>query len=140
MRRSILAALAAGSLTALGGAAHAQHYNTVHDPQCDGVQGEGDAGVRACYQRLADQTNLRRQEVYRSIVAVVEPAEAARLANVEALWMQYREAACQTEHDLFDGGTAGLSALPTCRLALTREHIRDLQDGYQWLVDKKAGR
>ena len=64
------------------------------------------------------------------------PDHAEGIARAERIWISYRDAFCASEHDLFDGGTGGLSAEPTCRVSLTRQHIGQLKDAFWWRVEK----
>ena len=139
VRRLLVAAALAALASSPGQQAAAQHYNVVHDKGCDGVEGAGDAGVRACYWRLSNATDTAEQTLYARILRVVSASNATALKGQEQQWSRYRSAFCSAEHGLFDGGTAGLSAEPTCRLALTREHVADLQDGFGWLLAKFGG-
>ena len=120
-------------------AADAQHYNTAQVAGCEAVTGGGDAGIRNCYLEELATAERERQQLYGRILNVLRPKDTDNLARAERDWVVYRDAFCSAEHDLFDGGTVGLSATPTCRLSLTRNHVADLRNGFLFLVDKAGG-
>jgi uncharacterized protein YecT (DUF1311 family) len=48
----------------------------------------------------------------------------------QRLWIQYRDANCTAERDLYDGGTAASPAYLACLEAMTRARTRELAVTY----------
>jgi hypothetical protein len=60
--------------------------------------------------------------------------QAAEFDGLEATWKPYSEAVCTATFHQFGGGTAGPAAEGECRLRMTRQHMRDLDQVYFGLL------
>ena len=69
-------------------------------------------------------------EVYRAIRGKLDGADAHRLVAAQRLWIQYRDANCTAERELYTGGTAAGPAYLACLEAMTRARTRDLRITY----------
>lgn len=117
----------------LASPALAQHYNAAN-ALCKQA-GSGVDQVN-CLTMAAQRPDKELDIVYDQILTVLERSRKTQLQKAQQAWLHYRDKTCDAEHDLFEGGTAGLAVLPACREALTRHRISDLRDGYWWLVEK----
>ncbi|KXV51633.1 hypothetical protein AD936_09365 [Gluconobacter japonicus] len=120
----------------LASPALAQHYSATNAPCKRAGSGVDQTN---CLTVAAQRADKELGVVYDQILTVLEgPRKTSRtpLQEAQQAWLHYRDKTCKAEHDLFEGGTAGLAALPACREALTRQRIAALRDGYWWLVEK----
>ncbi|KXV27545.1 lysozyme inhibitor LprI family protein [Gluconobacter japonicus] len=115
----------------------AQHYNAANAPCKQAGSGVDQTN---CLTVAAQRADKELDVVYDQILTVLKSSRKTQLQKAQQAWFYYRDETCEAEHDLFEGGTAGLAALPACREALTRHRISDLRDGYWWLVEKFGAR
>lgn len=52
---------------------------------------------------------------------------ARRLPSPSGLWLKYRDATCEAERGLYEGGSASFAVFPACLEAQTRQRMVDLQ-------------
>lgn len=115
----------------------AQHYNAANAPCKQAGSGVDQTN---CLTVAAQRADKELDAVYNRILTVLEDSRKAQLQEAQQAWLHYRDKTCKAEHDLFEGGTAELAALPACREALARHRISDLRDGYWWLAEKFGAR
>jgi uncharacterized protein YecT (DUF1311 family) len=60
----------------------------------------------------------------------LKTADAERLRKAQRAWIAYRDAHCNAEFELWEGGTGGHIALPQCRLTLTKARTAEIQETY----------
>lgn len=116
--------------------AKAQHMNAIEAP-CKAV-GSG-AVQAACLNAAAKKVDGELHKAYERIRSVLDGRERLQLESSQRAWLHYRDQFCNSEYDLYGGGTAGLSAHPACLEALTRHHLIDLKNAYWWIVEKFDG-
>jgi uncharacterized protein YecT (DUF1311 family) len=107
--------------------AFAQHMNE-KDAPCQGV-GSG-ADMAQCMYSAFQKADRELNNTYRQIFPKIEPAQQAELRTAQRLWVQFRDADCKAEYDLFGGGSGGPTAKSTCLEAVTRQRIEDLKAAY----------
>ncbi len=113
----------------------AQHMNEKDSP-CAGVTITADL-VR-CLSKARSSADTKLNAMYKTVQETLRSrtGDAQRLRNAERLWLQYRDANCTAERDLYDGGTGGAPAYLACMEAMTRARAKELQVVYGWLVEK----
>jgi uncharacterized protein YecT (DUF1311 family) len=105
------------------------------DAPCQGV-GPG-VEFSNCLFQAAKQRDRELQEVYRQTAHVMSGDELRQLAKAQKLWMSYRKTVCDAEYAGYGVGTGGPPTHSACLEALTRARIKDLRDGFGWLVEKR---
>ena len=83
-----------------------------------------------CLVKAKDLSDKKLNSLYRDIRKRLDANDVERLTRVERLWMQYREANCSAERELYEGGTASWPVYLACLEAMTRERIRELEVTY----------
>ena len=92
------------------------------------------AGV--CFNKLLDQANADMQAKYLADQAVVKDQSTfvALLAKSQDAWLAYRSQTCDNlVETYFQQGTMQSVAVTSCKLALTKERVSDLQNLFQSL-------
>jgi uncharacterized protein YecT (DUF1311 family) len=59
-----------------------------------------------CFSKARDSSEMKLTAVYDDLVKKLERRDAESLANVQRLWVEYRDANCSAERDLYEGGSA----------------------------------
>jgi len=68
--------------------------------------------------------------VYNKIRERLDATRVQRLQAAQRLWIQYRDANCSAERDLYAGGTASGPAYLACLEAMTRARTKELEIMY----------
>lgn len=107
--------------------ARAQHMNEKDSPCVNAVQtaelGRGLALAR-------DKADATLDSVYRDLRNRLEGPDAQALIKAQSLWIQYRDANCSAERDLYQGGTASSAVYYACLESMTRARTQELQTTY----------
>jgi uncharacterized protein YecT (DUF1311 family) len=106
---------------------HAQHTNE-KDAPCAGVVVTAD--LSRCLSRARDSADAKLHAAYNQIHDKLETADAQRLTAAERSWIQYRDANCSAERELYAGGTASAPAHLACLEAMTRARTKELEIVY----------
>lgn len=85
----------------------------------------------ACYSAAAKQADKDLNTLYGRILSVLPGKDRTRLQKAERAWIAYRDAACDAEYGLFDGGTGGPPAHLACLGRETRQHSEYLAQAYR---------
>jgi uncharacterized protein YecT (DUF1311 family) len=67
---------------------------------------------------------------------VLDDADQNRLQLAHRSWVQYRQANCEAERGLYDGGSAAPMVYYACLAADTRHRISELKTMYGWILEK----
>jgi uncharacterized protein YecT (DUF1311 family) len=105
----------------------AQHMNEKDSP-CAGVGVTVD--LVNCFAKARDAADAQLNAVYKSVQGKLDAAEVQQLAAAQRLWIQYRDANCDAERDLYGGGTATGPAYLACLEAMTRARTKQLRVTY----------
>src|ERR1700731_1387838 len=81
----------------------AQHMNEKDSPCADVVV---TVDLVNCLAKARDAADAQLNALYKRIQATLDATEVQQLATAERLWIQYRDANCIAERDLYGGGTA----------------------------------
>jgi uncharacterized protein YecT (DUF1311 family) len=68
--------------------------------------------------------------VYKQLRGRLDAADGQRLVAAQRLWIQYRDANCSAERDLYEGGTAASPVHLACLEAMTRARTKELAVTY----------
>jgi uncharacterized protein YecT (DUF1311 family) len=85
----------------------AQHMNQKDSPCANILQ---TAELTGCLAKARDSSDAKLNSLYKSLRKRLDPSDAERLTVAQRLWIQYRDANCSAERELYDGGTASFSA------------------------------
>jgi len=112
--------------------AKAQHMNAAGAP-CQKTSGVTTA-LDNCFARTYKAADDQLNQVYRQIRQVLTPDQQQELLATERLWLQFRDATCRAESDLYKGGDAESPAYSACLEEETRGRTADLKTIYGWVV------
>jgi uncharacterized protein YecT (DUF1311 family) len=83
-----------------------------------------------CLARARDSADMKLNSVYKSVGERLDASDSQRLTAAQRLWVQYRDANCAAERDLYKAGTASSPAYLACLEAMTRARTRELEVTY----------
>jgi uncharacterized protein YecT (DUF1311 family) len=122
----LLAALSAGSRLATV-PARAQHMNEKDSPCANTAVNED---LTECLSKAKDSSDAKLNSVYKNLRDKLDSSDAEHLMATERLWIQYRDANCSAERELYGGGTASFPAYLACIEAMTRARTKELEVTY----------
>lgn len=105
----------------------AQHMNEKDSP-CANVVITAQLGD--CLSEARGKADAELYTVYKQVRSRLRADDAERLTKTQRLWIQYRDANCLAERDLYEGGTAKYPAYFACLESMTRARTRELQVTY----------
>jgi uncharacterized protein YecT (DUF1311 family) len=111
--------------------ARAQHMNSSGAP-CRNVAVT--LAMENCFDKAYRAADSGLNQTYRQISKVLQPDDLERLKAAQRLWVQFRDATCTAESDLYSGGTASAPAYSACLEELTRQRTADLKTTYGWVI------
>ncbi len=125
--------LAVGLWIAVSACCSAQHMNA-KDAPCQGPSTTFDE--TNCFAAALKKSDLRLNGLYRRVQTVVDGDELTKLKEAQRLWIQFRDANCSAEDEMYDGGSAASMVKLACLEAMTRHRTQELQDMYGWRLEK----
>ena len=129
MRAATLSALFASTCII----AQAQHMNA-SDAPCPHAQPE--AGQTACFVTASKQRDKELNDFYQQVIKVLKGDHVSRLQSAQHSWLQFRDATCNAEKAMYEGGSAQPKVYYACLEAETRYRIKDLRNTYGWVIEK----
>jgi uncharacterized protein YecT (DUF1311 family) len=111
--------------------ARAQHMNSASAP-CRNVAVT--QAMENCFDKAYRAADSGLNQMYGQISKVLQPDDLQRLKVAQRLWIQFRDATCTAESDLYIGGTASAPAYSACLEELTRQRVTDLKTTYGWVI------
>jgi uncharacterized protein YecT (DUF1311 family) len=105
----------------------AQHMNEKDSPCSTAVT---TVELRSCFAKARDVADSGLDAVYKEIRARLDGEDATRLNLAQRLWVQYRDANCTAERELYAGGTAAPVVYLACLEAMTRTRTKELLATY----------
>jgi len=111
--------------------ARAQHMNAASAPCKDAVVTQD---IENCFDKAYRAADRDLNQTYGQISKVLKPDELQQLKVAQRLWIQFRDATCTAESDLYLGGTAAGPAYSACREELTRQRVTELKTIYGWVI------
>jgi uncharacterized protein YecT (DUF1311 family) len=111
--------------------ARAQHMNSAGAP-CRNVAVT--LAMENCFDKAYKAADRGLNQTYSQISKVLQPDELEQLKVAQRLWVQFRDATCTAESDLYKGGTASAPAYSACLEELTRQRTADLKTIYGWVI------
>jgi uncharacterized protein YecT (DUF1311 family) len=111
--------------------ARAQHMNSAGAP-CRNVAVT--IAVENCFDKAYKAADSGLNQMYSQISKVLQSDDLQRLKVAQRLWIQFRDATCAAESNLYNGGTASAPAYSACLEELTRQRTADLKTIYGWVI------
>jgi uncharacterized protein YecT (DUF1311 family) len=111
--------------------ARAQHMNSAGAP-CRNVAVT--LAMENCFDKAYKAADSGLNQTYSQISKVLQPDELEQLKVAQRLWIQFRDATCTAESNLYNGGTASAPAYSACLEELTRQRTADLKTIYGWVI------
>ena len=105
----------------------AQHMNEPDSP-CAGPSST--AELVGCLAKAFEASDGKLNSVYQTIRKKLDGEDANRLVETQRIWIKYRDANCEAERALYEGGTAARPAYLGCMEAMTRARTKELQVTY----------
>lgn len=87
--------------------------------------------IANCFAASGKEADADLNRLYGEIMTVLGPSDKQGLQKAERLWVDYREASCSAEKNLWDGGTGGNPAYLACVDDETRHRLDYLQETYR---------
>jgi uncharacterized protein YecT (DUF1311 family) len=87
-----------------------------------------------CFDKAYRAADSELNQMYSQISEVLQPDDLQRLKVVQRLWIQFRDATCTAESNLYNGGTASAPAYSACLEEETRQRTADLKTIYGWVI------
>ena len=115
----------------LDSVAGAQHMNSASAP-CRNVAVT--LAMENCFDKAYRAADSELNQMYSQISKVLQPDDLQRLKVAQRLWIQFRDATCTAESNLYNGGTASAPAYSACLEELTRQRTADLKTIYGWVI------
>jgi uncharacterized protein YecT (DUF1311 family) len=111
--------------------ARAQHMNSAGAP-CRNVAVT--IAMENCFDKAYKAADTELNQMYGQISKVLQSDDLQRLKVAQRLWIQFRDATCAAESNLYNGGTASAPAYSACLEELTRQRTADLKTIYGWVI------
>ena len=86
--------------------------------------------MQDCMDNEWKKSDAELNRVYQESLKKLKPEQAALLKKAQRAWLSYRDAQCDADYKMFAGGTAAPLALTQCRVTLTQERTKTLEDTY----------
>ncbi|MGB8536808.1 MAG: lysozyme inhibitor LprI family protein [Acidobacteriaceae bacterium] len=87
-----------------------------------------------CFDKAYKSADSGLNLMYTRISKVLQPDDLQRLKVAQRLWIQFRDATCTAESNLYNGGTASAPAYSAYLDELTRLRTADLKTIYGWVI------
>jgi len=111
----------------------AQHMNAKDGPCQERASG---AEETACFYAAYNKSDGELNQFYRRVQTVVNGEELTKLKAAQRLWIQFRDANCSAEFELYSGGSAAPMVRLACLDAVTRHRTDELNVMYGWRLEK----
>jgi uncharacterized protein YecT (DUF1311 family) len=102
-------------------AASAQRTVT-REPPCGEFMTQAEAN--ACSRREYEKADAEMNHVYRQLMSELgggSDKDQQKLRRAQVLWLQYRDANCESEASIYEGGTIRPAVYNLCLASMTRE-------------------
>ncbi|HEX4577502.1 MAG TPA: lysozyme inhibitor LprI family protein [Edaphobacter sp.] len=129
--RLLLWLLLLAALLGYDSIARAQHFNSAGAPCRNVVVTQA---MENCFDKAYRAADGELNQMYSQISKVLQPDELQQLKVAQRLWIQFRDATCTAESNLYAGGTASAPAYSACLEEETRKRVADLKTTYGWVI------
>ena len=105
----------------------AQHMNEKDSPCPNAVT---TLDMEQCFSKAKASSDYELAAFYKRVLSKLDGDDADRLAKVQRLWIEYREANCSAERALYQGGSAAPVVYVACMDEMTRARTKELLQTY----------
>lgn len=112
---------------------NAQHMNA---PEAPCQRPASTAGTTVCFIGASKAANEELERVLSRVSEVLSKDEQKDLQEAQRLWLEFRNATCSAERNLYGRGSGAPGAYAACIEAQTRQRSADLKTTYGWLLLK----
>jgi uncharacterized protein YecT (DUF1311 family) len=92
-----------------------------------GTQAEANACARREYQKADSEMNAVYDRLMTALASYGDKHQQ-RLRRAQALWLQYRNANCESETSIYEGGSIRPAVYYSCLASVTRERAKRLEE------------
>ncbi|GGG66083.1 hypothetical protein GCM10011585_04890 [Edaphobacter dinghuensis] len=111
----------------------AQHMNVPGNP-CQSIG--PNSSETQCFITASQIADRDLNSFYGKLITHLDPENRKNLQAAQRLWVQFRDANCRAEYDLYGGASAGPTVRAACIEAVTRHRTAELKIMYGWTLDK----
>jgi uncharacterized protein YecT (DUF1311 family) len=86
--------------------------------------------MQDCMDNEWKKSDADLNRIYRESLKKLKPEQAALLKKAQRAWLTYRDAQCEAHYKMSAGGTAAPLALTQCRVTLTEERTKTMEDTF----------
>jgi uncharacterized protein YecT (DUF1311 family) len=86
--------------------------------------------MEQCFSKAKASSDDELAAFYKRVLSKLDGDDADRLAKVQRLWIEYREANCSAERALYQGGSAAPVVYVACMDEMTRARTKELLQTY----------
>jgi len=104
-----------------------QHMNEPDSPCANEVSTSDSV---ECLSKAKASSDARLNSLYQELKKRLEGDDLKRLIATERLWVQYRDANCEAERELYAPGTGAGPAYLACLETMTRTRTKELRVTY----------
>jgi uncharacterized protein YecT (DUF1311 family) len=90
----------------------------------------------ACFYAASRKSDAELNLLYKQVQTVVKGDDLLKLKVAQRIWIQFRDANCAAEYELYSGGSAAPMVKLACLEAVTRHRTEELRVMYGWLLEK----
>jgi uncharacterized protein YecT (DUF1311 family) len=94
--------------------------------------------VERCFVESGKRSDADLNLTYAKIMSVLDAGDRQHLQKAETFWITYRNAACEAEYRLWNGGSGGPPAKMACIDGETRRHLDYLRTTYRLRLQRLA--
>ncbi|MBN8885699.1 MAG: DUF1311 domain-containing protein [Rudaea sp.] len=89
-----------------------------------------------CLNQALKASDTKLNQTYAQVKSLLSPEDRRALTHAQQLWIQYRDANCKAEYNLYGGGSGGPPTHLACLEAETRARDASLKRSFGWLQEK----
>ena len=82
--------------------------------------------LTTCFAKAREAADAQLNAAYKEIRSKLAGEDEKRLVTAQRLWIEYRDANCTAERELYAGGTAATPVYLACLEAMTRARTNEL--------------
>lgn len=86
--------------------------------------------MQDCVDAEWKKADAELNHTYQETLKKLKPDAADLLKKAQRAWITYRDAHCDAEYKMWQGGTAAGVALVQCRATLTQRRTKEIQETY----------
>jgi len=76
------------------------------------------------------KSDAELNRTYQETLKKLKPEDAVLLKRAQRSWISYRDAQCAADYKMWAGGSGAPVALAQCRVTLTQQRTKTIQDTY----------